>query len=128
MQAVLTARETAQREEAAETPAPEYTKVEFSQLNDYLKDKASGTEVNYIEVQGLTAADLKGVSYETSPLGKILKANSDKNVALKFGGKIDGLTDMTNCFIGCTSLTQAPAIPTGVRYMSYCFVSCTKLT
>lgn len=115
------------------TPATEYTKVEFSQLNDYLKDKASGTEVNYIEVTGLTAADLKG-SYnnikntaEPSPLGKIL-SSSWKRVALKFGGSIEGLTDMSFCFYSCEKLTQAPVIPESVTDMRACFSFCTGLT
>ena len=115
------------------TPATEYTKVEFSQLNDYLKDKASGTEVNYIEVTGLTAADLKG-SYnnikntaEPSPLGKIL-SSSWKRVALKFGGSIEGLTDMSFCFCSCEKLTQAPVIPESVTDMRACFSFCTGLT
>ena len=106
-----------------------YEPVSFSDLSNYLQNTASSTDVNKIEVQGLTAADLKGDAWDdASPLGKILKANSDKKVALKFGGKIDGLTDMSYCFYGCTSLTQASAIPTGVTNMAGCFKGCTSLT
>ena len=106
-----------------------YEPVSFSDLSNYLQNTASSTDVNKIEVRGLTAADLKGTAWnDASPLGKILEANSDKKVALKFGGNIEGLTDMSWCFSGCTSLTQAPAIPTGVTNMSYCFYGCTSLT
>ena len=34
---------------------------------------------------------------------------------------------MKGCFSGCTSLTQAPAIPSGVTDMHSCFEGCTKL-
>ena len=111
------------------TFTPVYEPVSFSDLSNYLQNTASSTDVNKIEVQGLTAADLKGNTWnDASPLGKILKANSDKKVALKFGGNIEGLTDMRCCFVNCTSLTQAPAIPTGVTNMESCFVGCTNLT
>ena len=111
------------------TFTPVYKPVLFSDLSNYLQNTASSTDVNKIEVQGLTAADLKGNSWhDASPLGKILEANSDKKVALKFGGKIEGLTDMSYCFSGCKSLTQAPAIPTGVTDMKSCFSGCTSLT
>ena len=104
---------------------PVYKPVSFSDLSNYLQNTASSTDVNYIEVQGLTAADLKGNAlYDISPLGKILKANSGKKVALKFGGNIEGLTDMSFCFYECTSLTQAPEIPTGVTDMRQCFREC----
>ena len=115
-------------------PPPEgYVRVYFGEngatLDSYLKNTASSTGVNKIEVRGLTAADLKGTAWDdASPLGKILEANSDKKVALKFGGKIEGLTDMSYCFVNCTSLTQAPAIPTGVTDMRQCFYGCTSLT
>ena len=115
-------------------PPPEgYVRVYFGEngatLDNYLKNTASSTDVNKIEVRGLTAADLKGNSWDdASPLGKILKASTDKKVALKFGGKIEGLTDMSWCFYGCTSLTQAPAIPSGVTNMVGCFEDCTSLT
>ena len=111
------------------TFTPVYKPVLFSDLSNYLQNTASSTDVNKIEVQGLTAADLKGNSWhDASPLGKILEANSDKKVALKFGGKIEGLTDMSYCFSCCKSLTQAPAIPTGVTDMEGCFIDCTSLT
>ena len=105
-----------------------YEPVSVSDLSNYLQNTASSTDVNKIEVQGLTAADLNGNSWnDASPLGKILEANSDKKVALKFGGKIEGLTDMSYCFSGCKSLTQAPEIPSGVTNMEGCFFGCTSL-
>ena len=106
-----------------------YEPVSFSDLSNYLQNTASSTDINYIEVRGLTAADLKGWAWgNSSPLGEILRANSDKNVALKFGGNIEGLTDMSWCFYYCISLTQVPVIPSGVTNMAGCFYDCVSLT
>ena len=105
-----------------------YNTVSFADLNTYLKDTASSADINYIKVTGLTAADLKGESSSNpSALGKILKDNPSKKVALKLE-EISGLTDMSYCFSNCTSLTQAPEIPSGVTYMRGCFSGCTSLT
>ena len=106
-----------------------YASVSFADLDTYLKDTASSADINYIKVTGLTAADLKGDegSLKPSPLGKILRDNPTKKVALKLG-EISGLTDMRYCFLGCTSLTQAPVIPSTVTNMQGCFLDCTSLT
>ena len=126
-----------------------YKKVALNELHRYLQ-AASSTDIHYIEVTGLTAADLNGDWSTPSRLGKILKDNSGKKVALKLSAvsgvtnmqccfkdctnltqvsKIPtGVTDMISCFNGCTSLTKAPEIPTGVTDMSYCFFGCTSLT
>ena len=105
-----------------------YNTVSFANLNTYLQT-ASSADINYIKVTGLTAADLKGDSdsYKPSPLGKILKDNPTKKVALKLE-EISGLTDMSYCFLECTSLTQAPVIPSSVTNMEGCFSGCTSLT
>ena len=105
-----------------------YASVSFADLDTYLKDTASSADINYIEVTGLTAANLKGESSsKPSALGKILKDNPSKKVALKLG-EISGLTDMSGCFSGCESLTQAPVIPSSVTSMYGCFSGCTSLT
>jgi len=129
-----------------------YKKVPFEKLNAYLST-ASASEVNYIEVTGLKASDLKGdwASWKTSPFGKILNYNASKKISLKLPKEITGLTDMSACFLkcknlvqiseipnsvinmdccfsGCTSLTQAPVIPNSVTYMGSCFSGCTSLT
>lgn len=104
-----------------------YAQVSFVQLDEYLKATASDNTVKYIEVTGLTKDAVKGTATTASPLGEILKAHSSKKVALKFGGKIEGLTDMFCCFNGCTNLIYAPAIPTGITDMAYCFTDCTNL-
>ena len=122
-------------------------------LDNYLKNTASSTDINYIKVTGLTAANLKGEysnPKKPSALGKILNDNPTKKVALKLSevsGLTDmrycfyncesliqvpeipsGVTDMLGCFRDCKSLTQAPAIPRGVTDMSWCFYGCTSLT
>ena len=105
-----------------------YNTVSFADLKTYLKDTASSTDINYIKVTGLTAADLKGESSsKPSAIGKILKDNPSKKVALKLD-EVSGLTDMSYCFSGCTSLTQAPVIPSSVTNMNSCFYYCTSLT
>ncbi|MGI5107761.1 leucine-rich repeat protein [Treponema socranskii] len=100
-------------------------------LNNYLKTAAPHTDgIYYIKVTGLTPADLKGDSnFPSKPgvLGKILKDNPTKKVALKLE-EIPGLIDMSYCFFGCTSLSQAPAIPSGVTNIKLCFYDCTSLT
>ena len=99
-------------------------------LDNYLKNTAPHTDgIHYIKVTGLTAADLKGDNgpRRPSPLGKILSDNPTKKVALKLS-EVSGLTDMSYCFYQCTSLIQAPAIPSGVTNMRWCFYGCTSLT
>ena len=108
----------------------DYKPVAFKNLGDYLSNTASTTEINYIRVTGLKAADLKGhVGYysKSSDLGNILKYNPTKKVVLKFE-EVSGLTDMSDCFSGCESLIQAPVIPAGVTNMKGCFSGCKSLT
>ena len=126
-----------------------YKKVALNELHTYLQ-AASSTDIHYIEVTGLTAADLNGNGSTPSRLGQILKDNSGKKVVLKLSAvsgvtnmqccfknctnltqvsKIPaGVTEMRGCFSGCTSLTEAPEIPTGVTDVSSCFSHCTRLT
>ena len=106
-----------------------YNTVSFADLNTYLKDTASSADINYIKVTRLTAADLKGdeASWKPSPLGKILNDDPTKKVALKLS-EVSGLTDMSCCFYHCTSLIQAPVIPSSVTNMNSCFSYCTSLT
>ena len=99
-------------------------------LDNHLKNTAPHTDgIYYIKVTGLTKVDLKGDSnsWKPSPLGKILKDNPSKKVALKLD-EVSGLTDMRYCFYRCTSLTQAPVIPNSVTDMGGCFYGCTSLT
>ena len=118
------------------TFTPVYTKVAYgtngAELDMYLKTAEAGADgVRYIEVTGLTAADVKGTGtwpYAASPLGKILQNHSPKKVSLKLPETIEGLTDMTGCFDSCINLTKAPEIPAGVTNMYHCFYGCTGLT
>ena len=99
-------------------------------LDNHLKNTAPHTDgIYYIKVTGLTKVDLKGDSnsWKPSPLGKILKDNPSKKVALKLD-EVSGLTDMRYCFLECTSLTQAPEIPNSVTNIHGCFYGCTSLT
>ena len=106
-----------------------YKKVAFEKLDEYLKTaNAASDGIYYIEVNGLTASDVKGVDWSSpSRLGMILKSNPSKKVALKLGA-IAGLTDMSHCFPDCKNLTQVPMIPNGVTNMRYCFFRCENLT
>ena len=112
----------------------EYVKVALADLDNHLKNAAPDTDgIYYIEVTGLTAANLEGryeyylYSYKPSALGKILNDNQTKKVALKLS-EVSGLTNMRGCFSGCKSLTQAPVIPSGVTDMWRCFAGCKRLT
>jgi len=133
----------------------DYKSVAFADLDNYLKTATPASDgIYYIEVTGLTKQDLQGDGQshtpDPSPLGVILNAHPTKKVALKLGGGITGLTDMSycfarcenlvsvaaipkgvtnmrSCFENCTSLKQAPVIPEGVTNMRYCFESCTSL-
>ena len=109
----------------------EYVKVALAGLDNHLKNTAPDTDgIYYIEVTGLTAADLKGeYTYPVKPsaLGKILNDNPTKKVALKLS-EVSGLTDISACFFNCKSLTQAPVIPSSVTNMQGCFIECTSLT
>ena len=108
-----------------ETPAAQtYTKVPFAELQDYLQNTASITDVNYIEVMDITAAKLSGK--KISPLGKMLKESS-KPIALKLPESIENLHSMENCFSGCTALSLLAAIPDSVTNMSCCFRNCESL-
>ena len=106
-----------------------YTPVAYADLHNHLTTAQPETNgIYYIEVTGLTAPDVKGnsISNSASPLGQILNSNRQKKVALKFGA-IAGVTDMSSCFNGCTSLVQVPNIPDDVTDMTSCFYGCTKL-
>lgn len=109
----------------------DYATVPFGEngkdLKDYLQNLSAGSTVHKIEVTGLKKEDLIGAG-DASPLGTILKDNSTKKVALKLPKTIDGLTDMSACFYGCTNLVQAPEIPATVTNMNSCFKGCTGLT
>ena len=106
-----------------------YTPVSYADLHNHLTGTQPETNgIYYIEVTGLTAPNVEGnsISDSASPLGQILNSNRQKKVALKFGA-IAGVTDMTSCFNGCTSLVQVPNIPNSVTNMSSCFKGCTEL-
>lgn len=108
-----------------------YTEVPHGQLATYLANNASeNNEVNYIEVTGISAADLTG-SYgsppDPGPLGQKIKAADPKKVALKLP---DGLsvTDMSACFSQCENLVSLENFPSGVTDMRACFYRCENLT
>ena len=106
-----------------------YTEVPYGQLEAYLAN-ASATEVNYIEVTGISPADLTG-SYASPPdpgaLGQKIKNNSSKKVALKLPSGLS-VTDMSYCFASCTNLISVENIPSGVTNMEGCFYKCENLT
>ena len=103
--------------------------VGYGDLDNYLKDTASSTDVNYIKVTGLSEYDLKSNdSTKPSPLGEIIKKYPDKKLALKFDDSLKDITDMNNCFQDCTNLIDVKEIPTSVKFMNNCFFGCTGLT
>ncbi|MGI5092652.1 leucine-rich repeat protein [Treponema socranskii] len=94
---------------------------------------ASSTEVNYIEVTGISAAELKGAPGASgSPpnpgaLGQKIKNNPSKKVALKLPSGLSG-TDMSYCFNLCENLVSVENLPSGVTNMRCCFYDCQGLT
>ena len=107
-----------------------YTSVSYDNLSDHLtKTQPASDGIYYIEVTDLTTSDVKGniLSDSESPLGKILKKNKKKKVALKFGTISYGVTDMKKCFEGCTNLVQVSNIPDSITDMRRCFRGCTNL-
>ena len=107
----------------------ENTPVAYSDLDGYLSNTASSTGINYITVTGLTPDLVTGKNwYEgyrvPSPLGKILKAHSDKRVALTLPS-VSALGD--NAFVDCISLTSV-TMPEGIESIGNgAFKSCTGL-
>ena len=108
-----------------------YKKVAINKLDNYLQT-ASSTDINYIEVTGLTAADLKGKNDGSGPwmpsrLGSILQSNREKKVALKLSA-VSGLTDMSYCFLQCTSLMFVELKCDYNSAFECMFYGCTSLT
>ncbi len=110
-----------------------YTEVPHGQLEAYLANNASATEVNYIEVTGISAGDLKGTAGSSSnpanpgALGQKIKAADPKKVALKLPSGLS-VTDMSYCFALCKNLISVENIPSNVKDMQACFYGCENLT
>ena len=110
---------------------PSYVQVPYGELETYLRDTASTTEVNYIEVTGtIPKDDFKGTNANTpGALGKKLKDNLSKKVALKIETYPSDLVDMSHCFSKCANLVSLANLPaSGITNMASCFVSCAELT
>ena len=111
----------------AEEPAPpEYTPVAHGKLKEYIQKLPAGDTVHKIEVTGLKKEHLNGHSGSSS-LKSILHVDLNKKVALKLPKTVEGLTDMTACFLECENLVSVANIPSGVQEMKDCFQGCTRL-
>lgn len=109
------------------TPAPPaYTTVAYAKLAEYLQKLPEGTATHYIEVTGLKKEHLNGNNGSNS-LKSILHVDLNKKVALKLPKTVEGLTDMTACFLECENLVSVANIPSGVREMKDCFYGCIRL-
>lgn len=110
-----------------EPPAPpEYTPVAHGKLKEYIQNLPAGDTVHKIEVTGLKAEHLNG-NNGSSSLKSILHVDLNKKVALKLPKTVEGLTDMTACFLECENLVSVANIPLGVQEMKDCFQGCTRL-
>ena len=110
-----------------EPPAPpSYTTVAYAKLAEYLQKLPAGTATHYIEVTGLKKEHLNG-NNGSGTLRSILQIDLTKKVALKLPKTVEGLTDMSNCFLECKNLVSVANIPSGVTNMRYCFDGCTSL-
>ena len=102
--------------------------ISFSWLNDELSYSPENTvDTPYqIKVIDLTANNI-GSSDTSDTLGYVIKQNSTKYIDLSVTTIPDSVTDMTECFDGCTTLVKSPAIPNSVTNMTECFNGCTSL-
>ena len=106
-----------------------YTEVPYGKLAAFLAN-ASENEVNYIEVTGISAADLTGTygtPSVTGALGQKIKDNPSKKVALKLPSGLSGI-DMSACFAYCKNLVSLENFPSNVTNMRSCFYDCQGLT
>ena len=110
-----------------EPPAPpEYTPVAHDKLKEYIQKLPAGDTVHKIEVTGLKAEHLNGNNGSGS-LRSILHFGLNKKVALKLPKTVEGLTDMSNCFLECENLVSVANIPSDVHEMRGCFQGCIRL-
>ena len=104
-----------------EPPAPpEYTPVAHDKLKEYIQKLPAGDTVHKIEVTGLKAEHLNG-NNGSGTLKSILHVDLNKKIALKLPKTVEGLTDMTACFLECENLVSVANIPSGVLDMKDCF-------
>ena len=109
-----------------EPPAPpEYTPVAFAKLKEYIQQLPPGDTVHKIEVTGLKKEHLNDSG--SGSLRSILHFGLNKKVALKLPKTVEGLTDMSNCFLECENLVSVANIPSGVLDMKDCFYGCIRL-
>lgn len=122
----------------------EYVKVSFSKLDEYLKNKAQNSELNYIEVTDLIDENL---GYIDGKLCNIINKNN-KPVALKLSGDITkiGYYAFYNCanlksiiipesvkeiaegsFNGCSTLEVVNIPETVTKIGNFAFYNCTNL-
>ena len=110
-----------------EPPAPpEYTPVAHDKLKEYIQKLPAGDTVHKIEVTGLKAEHLNG-NNGSGTLKSILHVDLNKKIALKLPKTVEGLTDMTACFLECENLVSVANIPSGVLDMKDCFYGCIRL-
>ena len=113
-------------EPSADSVLPEYTPVAYAKLAEYLQKLPAGAAVHKIEVTGLKAEHLNG-NNGSGTLKSILHVDLNKKIALKLPKTVEGLTDMTACFLECENLVSVANIPSGVLDMKDCFYGCIRL-
>ena len=123
---IFTACPQKAKPKAEEPTPPEYTPVAHGKLKEYIQKLPAGDTVHKIEVTGLKKEHLNGHSGSNS-LKSILHVDLNKKVALKLPKTVEGLTDMTACFLECENLVSVANIPSGVQEMKDCFQGCTRL-
>ena len=114
----------AAKPEEPPTP-PEYTPVAHSKLKEYIQKLPPGDTVHKIEVTGLKKEHLNDSG--SGSLRSILHFGLNKKIALKLPKTVEGLTDMSNCFLECENLVSVANIPSGVHEMRGCFQGCIRL-
>ena len=122
---IFTACPQRAKPKAEEPTPPEYTPVAHGKLKEYIQKLPPGDTVHKIEVTGLKKEHLNDSG--SGSLRSILHFGLNKKVALKLPKTVEGLTDMSNCFLECENLVSVANIPSGVTDMRGCFEGCIRL-
>ena len=122
---IFTACPQKAKPKAQEPTPPEYTPVAHGKLKEYIQKLPPGDTVHKIEVTGLKKEHLNDSG--SGSLRSILHFGLNKTVALKLPKTVEGLTDMSNCFLECENLVSVANIPSGVTDMRGCFEGCIRL-
>ena len=97
-------------------------KYENIYANDAQVTAIDKTKSSYDAI--LSNVTIDGVEYSVTSIHRCFLGCTSLTTAPEIPSSV---TNMRNCFQNCTSLTTAPEIPSGVTDMRHCFLGCTSL-